>query len=361
MKYFIFPDREIHYENTKAKFTQHGFAVVFDTTNKCFTEIIRLTDFRKIPIPLRRSIKAENLTQLPFFKLADFSVCREVRRTDFRELAKTLIDSNRPPRKKTVFLQNNRIFALEDRHFDSHASIIKLEKDFFRSQLNFHKMQSLGRQSALPAINHELKSLLKSANTCFFSEVFDRFTFVKNNAKCEYRCVLPGTSTRMPPAHIRNVMVVTSLIGKPLQNLGQNLEFWSKGVTGYHWRHFYGKPDAKRLDTALQTAKPDAVIFRGHGFVSRGKLCWEIEGGLYFPKFNRRTLYVHLSCLDKKDTEALKELPAGLNLVPLNVYPDMDDTEDIRRLFTEIKSAMAFHSLVEKFCLGHKWLIPVYQ
>lgn len=355
MNYYIVPN------SSSIEISGHALALIFDLTRQSFTGILRISRFEKTPIILRRALPIDEISKPDFVHKSDITKPRQIRREDFNILAKALVARNRPPEQKIVFLQSAKIIITTLKPHQSQAKSISIDKNFYATNLLRQTALSLGRKNEPLRQPPEVKSLFRHDNIRFVSDNFERFAFAKNHARKNFHCVFAGNKTAGLPSQVRNVAVFTSVAGTHLSHLGENLEFWSRGVKGFYWKHFYGKPDARRIEKALRDTKADVVIFRGHGHLKNGKIFWEIDKQWYSPEFRRNCIYVHLSCLEKSDQKKLSVLPAGLNILPNEYYPDHDNIVALTNFFTHVQNGAMLIKAAEQLCLEDDFLLPVFQ
>lgn len=142
---------------------------------------------------------------------------------------------------------------------------------------------------------------------------------------------------------IRDILVVTNLNGPALPQLMENLDFWSRGPGGCRFRHIYGQLTARRAETALARRHWDMVIYRGHGQVLDGRICWQAEVPWPLPH-GVAGAYLHLSCLDTPELLDITQLPAGRVMTPLSVIEDFQDAGFVRELITRLQKSGNFMS-----------------
>jgi hypothetical protein len=142
---------------------------------------------------------------------------------------------------------------------------------------------------------------------------------------------------------IRDILVVTNLNGPALPHLMENLAFWSRGPGGCRFRHIYGQLTARRAENALARRHWDMVIYRGHGQVLDGRICWQAEAPWPLPHRVAST-YLHLSCLDAPELLDLTQLPADRVMTPLSLLEDFPDAEFVRELIIRLQKSGNFMS-----------------
>lgn len=141
----------------------------------------------------------------------------------------------------------------------------------------------------------------------------------------------------------RDILVVTNLNGPALPQLMENLEFWSRGPGGCRFRHIYGLLTARRAESALAHRHWDMVVYRGHGHVVDGRICWQAEKVWPVPARIAHT-YLHLSCLDAPQHLDMSQLPAGRLITPLGLIPDFPDAHFVRELIARLQKSGNFMS-----------------
>ncbi|MFZ5630400.1 MAG: hypothetical protein ACOY5B_14815 [Spirochaetota bacterium] len=141
----------------------------------------------------------------------------------------------------------------------------------------------------------------------------------------------------------RDILVVTNLNGPALPQLMENLDFWSRGPGGCRFRHIYGQLTARRAESALARRHWDMVVYRGHGQVIDGRICWQAEAPWPLPH-GIGGAYLHLSCLDSPQLLDLAQLPAGRVMTPLSVIEDFQDADFVRELITRLQKSGSFLS-----------------
>jgi hypothetical protein len=142
---------------------------------------------------------------------------------------------------------------------------------------------------------------------------------------------------------VRDILVVTSLNGPELPQLMENLDFWSRGPGGCRFRHIYGQLTARRAGSALARRKWDMIIYRGHGQVIDGRICWQADEPWPVPH-GIGGIYLHLSCLDSTHLLDLSQLPAGRVMTPLSRIADFQDADFVRELITRLQKSGNFMS-----------------
>ncbi len=131
---------------------------------------------------------------------------------------------------------------------------------------------------------------------------------------------------------IREILVLTNISGPPLPMLESRLDFWSKGLPGFRFRHVYGQLTKRRLDAALENREWPLVVYRGHGSVADGRFCLELADGAYPLEALGADLYVHSACLAGPENLSLAQLPAQNVLTPLEYLADFDDAGLVEHL-----------------------------
>ncbi|MBX3723595.1 MAG: hypothetical protein KF713_17250 [Turneriella sp.] len=124
---------------------------------------------------------------------------------------------------------------------------------------------------------------------------------------------------------IREVIVFTNIAGAALPQLDKQLDFWSKGASGFRFRHIFGQLTRKRVEAVLAVKEWDLLIYRGHGFVREGAIAWQlVDGAWTLPAFTC-SAYMHLACLANPEELRLDRLPTARILTPLKAVEDFDD------------------------------------
>ena len=141
----------------------------------------------------------------------------------------------------------------------------------------------------------------------------------------------------------RDILVVTNLNGPDLPQLMDNLDFWSRGPGGCRFRHIYGQLNSRRAESALSRRHWDMVIYRGHGQVIDGRICWQAESPWPVPQAIADT-YLHLACLDAPQRLDIGQLPAGRVMTPLSLVTDFPDAPFVRELITRLQKSGNFMS-----------------
>ncbi len=142
---------------------------------------------------------------------------------------------------------------------------------------------------------------------------------------------------------VRDVLVITNLNGPALPQLMKNLDFWSRGPGGCRFRHIYGQLTERRAESALARRHWDMVIYRGHGQVLDGRICWQAEKPWPVPHGISES-YLHLSCLDFPQSLDISQLPAGRIITPLGLVTDFNDATFVRELIVRLQKSGNFMS-----------------
>lgn len=133
---------------------------------------------------------------------------------------------------------------------------------------------------------------------------------------------------------IREVLVFTNIAGSPLPELETNLDFWSKGVQGFRFRHVFGRLTQKRVESVLALKEWDCIVYRGHGVAKEGAISWRLVDGVWsLPPF-ATGVYLHVSCLANPEDLRLEKLATARVMTPLQAITDFDDAALVR-LFIE--------------------------
>lgn len=155
---------------------------------------------------------------------------------------------------------------------------------------------------------------------------------------------LPETSPgRQKP--LRDILIITNLHGAPLPWLGKNLEFWARGLSGFRFRHLFGKLDPGRIENFLAQRPWDMAIYRGHATLQQGRLFWLLQDWWPVPE-RIATNYLHLACVEDAATLALRQLPARTVILPWLLLEDFDDAAFVREfLVRQQKTASVLAAL----------------
>ena len=139
------------------------------------------------------------------------------------------------------------------------------------------------------------------------------------------------------PRDLREVLVLSNISGVPLPHVEKNLDFWSRGVPGFRFRHIFGQLTRKRVEAAMLQREWDCIIYRGHGRARTGGIHLELSDGLWkVPKLSC-SLYIHLACLTNFHKLELEDLPAPRLVTPVNLLPDFEDRRLVEILFERYK------------------------
>ncbi len=145
---------------------------------------------------------------------------------------------------------------------------------------------------------------------------------------------------------IREVLVFTNIAGPALPELEKNLDFWSKGISGFRFRHIFGQLTRKRVEAVLALKEWDCLIYRGHGVAREGAIAWRLTDGIWIlPPFSC-SAYLHVSCLANPVDLRLERLPTACVLTPLKPIPDFDDAALVRHFIERYKAAGSVISAV---------------
>lgn len=137
---------------------------------------------------------------------------------------------------------------------------------------------------------------------------------------------------------IRDVLVLTNISGPALPMLDANLAFWSKGITGFRFRHVYGQLTRRRVEAALESRDWHLIVYRGHGSSGKGRFCLNLSDGIWPISTMGPALYLHSACLAEPRDLALENLPAKNILTPLEYLPDFDDAALMELLLGRYKA-----------------------
>ena len=133
---------------------------------------------------------------------------------------------------------------------------------------------------------------------------------------------------------VREILIFTNIAGGELPELEKNLAFWSRGISGFRFRHIFGQLTQKRVESVLALKEWDCLIYRGHGIARDGAIAWRLADGLWtLPPF-LSSLYLHLSCLENPADLLLEKLPTARVMTPLKPLVDFDDSALVK-LFIE--------------------------
>lgn len=133
---------------------------------------------------------------------------------------------------------------------------------------------------------------------------------------------------------IRDILILTNISGSALPALEANLAFWSKGMTGYRFRHIYGQLTARRVESALVGREWDCIVYRGHASAAGGAFVWNLSDGQWLVPRLACALYLHSACLAGPEHLNVGKLPAERVLTPLQYLPDFDDANLVSLLLT---------------------------
>lgn len=143
---------------------------------------------------------------------------------------------------------------------------------------------------------------------------------------------------------LRSVLVLTNLSGPALPWLGLGLEFWSKGLQGFRFRHIYGQLSERRFENTLLGQHWDLIVYRGHAEVHAGSIAWLTPAGLYTVPAGIASAYIHSACLPGVGQLSLKSLPAAHVLAPTTYLADFDDSALVKFFLTRYKSSAQVES-----------------
>lgn len=124
---------------------------------------------------------------------------------------------------------------------------------------------------------------------------------------------------------LREILVLTNIAGSALPHVEKNLDFWSRGVPGFRFRHIFGQLTRRRVESALRQREWDCVIYRGHGRARTGGIYLELQDGLFKMPVLPVLLYIHLACLTNFHKLELEDLPATRVLTPFSLLSDFED------------------------------------
>ncbi|MCS6985073.1 MAG: hypothetical protein NZM25_08125 [Leptospiraceae bacterium] len=144
------------------------------------------------------------------------------------------------------------------------------------------------------------------------------------------------------------VLVLTHLAGSPMPELTQNLEFWTKGILGYSFKHVYGILSKERLAPLFNENKRyDLIIYRGHSLIRNGRLALP-QANFYLEKLPTR-YYLHLSCTDYSKEKLLKVFAARYNILPIFRILDFGDKDFVEGLLSLWKKEPYAEALLSFF------------
>lgn len=139
------------------------------------------------------------------------------------------------------------------------------------------------------------------------------------------------------PRELREVLVLSNISGPRLSHVEKHLDFWSRGMAGFRFRHVFGQLSRKRLENAIVQREWDCIIYRGHGRARTGGIYLELSDGLWkLPKLSC-SLYIHLACLTNFHKLELEDLPAPRLVTPVNLLPDFEDRRLVEVFFERYK------------------------
>jgi hypothetical protein len=145
---------------------------------------------------------------------------------------------------------------------------------------------------------------------------------------------------------IREVLVFTNIAGPALPELEKALDFWSKGIPGFRFRHIFGQLTRKRVEAVLALKEWDCLVYRGHGVAREGAIAWQLTDGVWpLPPFTC-SAYLHVSCLANPDELRIEKLPTARVLTPLKPIEDFDDAALVRLFIERYKAAGSVVSAV---------------
>lgn len=145
---------------------------------------------------------------------------------------------------------------------------------------------------------------------------------------------------------IRDVLVLTNISGAPLPMLDERLNFWSKGLPGFRFRHVYGQLTRRRVEAALDNREWPLIVYRGHGRVSGGRFCLDLADGVYPLEASVAELYVHSACLAEPEKLSLAQLPAQNVITPLEYLADFDDADLVEHLLKRYHATGSVHAAI---------------
>lgn len=146
---------------------------------------------------------------------------------------------------------------------------------------------------------------------------------------------------------IKRILVFTNLNGEFLENLNTQIDFWSRGETGFIWKHVYGKLSSNQLKKITRNHF-DMVIYRGHSRILNRKITWPLaEGDVPMDQFFSESFipnYIHLACNEMDEARELESYPFDLGMMPVTFLPDMDYSVIVRKLLQNIEKS---HSVLD--------------
>lgn len=139
------------------------------------------------------------------------------------------------------------------------------------------------------------------------------------------------------PRELREVLVLSNIAGAPLAHVEKHLDFWSRGLPGFRFRHIFGQLTRKRVESAIVQRAWDCIIYRGHGRARTGGIYLELSDGLWKVPKLACSLYVHLACLTNFHKLELEDLPAPRLVTPVTLLPDFEDRRLVEVFFARYK------------------------
>lgn len=139
------------------------------------------------------------------------------------------------------------------------------------------------------------------------------------------------------PREMREVLVLSNISGAPLAHVGKHLDFWSRGIPGFRFRHIFGQLTRKRVEGAMVQRAWDCIIYRGHGRARSGGIYLELSDGLWKVPRLVSALYIHLACLTNFHKLELDDLPAPRLVTPVSLLPDFEDRRLVEIFFDRYK------------------------
>ncbi|MBL8035490.1 MAG: hypothetical protein JNJ69_17440 [Leptospiraceae bacterium] len=136
---------------------------------------------------------------------------------------------------------------------------------------------------------------------------------------------------------MREVLVLSNISGPRLPFVEQNLDFWSRGLPGFRFRHVFGQLTKKRVEAALHQREWDCLIYRGHGRARTGGIFLELGDGLFRLPVLHLSLYMHLACMANFHKLELEDLPVSRLVTPTTLLTDFDDRRVLEIFFAKYR------------------------
>jgi len=169
-------------------------------------------------------------------------------------------------------------------------------------------------------------------------ELFKKLREIRERMKIRF--IADGFRIHMALPPLRSVLVFTNLVGEELPFLNERLDFWSRGVSGFRFRHIFGQLNRRRVEEALIAKQWDILIYRGHGAVADSRIAWQLSDELFAVPAHVVQLYFHSACLAEAENLDLKLLPAERVLMPLTYLTDFSDHEVVDLLLHRYRASL---------------------